>query len=64
MFDRKRQRTVRVQVYLTPREAQEVEAAIGRAEVPGAEWRRNAILDAARRVLHSDDTKYSTDSVS
>ena len=52
MVDKKHQRNIRVQVYLTPREAQEVEAAIDRAEMPAAEWRRNALLVAARNVLH------------
>ena len=51
MADRKQiKRNVKVQVYLTPREAAEVTAAIDRAEMPGAEWRRNAILAAARKV--------------
>ena len=41
-------RKIRVAVYLTPREAQEIEEAIRRAEQPAADWRRNALLDAAR----------------
>ena len=47
-MDTKIQRNVRVSIYLTPREAQEVEDAIRRAEEPATDWRRNALLAAAR----------------
>ena len=41
-------RTAKIQVYLTPREAREVADAIDRAEMPRADWCRNALLYAAR----------------
>ena len=51
-MDTKIQRNVRVSIYLTPREAQEVEDAIRRAEEPPTDWRRNALLAAARQCNH------------
>ncbi len=49
MTDKKHQRNIPLQIYLTPREAQEIEAAIKRAKQPGAKWLRDALLDAARQ---------------
>lgn len=51
MAKRNAHRTERVAVYLTPREAQEIDAAIERAQEPASEWRRKALLAAARNVL-------------